>query len=184
MIPITDNLELVSATCRNHALKVYDDSWGPLFLYGQEYGPTMLIRAGSIDQAYEIAIDESPTIPPEDVPEAYGQDDAFSDWLCERFDIEKIGGSKGWRHVCDFVREWLPVWFDIKRREWNETGEWPELIEGYQFQSNSSGTGIVYVGHHEWIRQVDRDLLIAHEVKIVLRDREKAERKKKAIFSI
>ena len=26
--------------------------------------------------------------------------------------------------------------------------EWPELIEGYSYQSNSSGSGIVDHGHH------------------------------------
>jgi hypothetical protein len=55
-------------------LTVSDDCWGPLWIYGQEFGPTMVVRASTFETAYEIAIDESKTIAPADVPEAYGFD--------------------------------------------------------------------------------------------------------------
>ncbi len=32
-----------------------------------------------------------------------------------------------------------------------ERGEIPELAEGYQYQSCFTGTGIVWMGHHEWL---------------------------------
>lgn len=34
-------------------------------------------------------------------------------------------------------------------------GDYPELVEGYELQSNSTGTGIVDVGHYAWLEELD-----------------------------
>lgn len=60
-----------------------------------------------------------------------------------------------WSHICGFVREYLPMWWNIRCRQWEESGEFPELSEGYRHQSNCTGSGIVDVGHNEWFRIVD-----------------------------
>jgi len=36
----------------------------------------------------------------------------------------------------------------------------PELIEGYEMQSNFSGTGIVNVGHYSWMHEADLDKVV------------------------
>jgi hypothetical protein len=109
-----------------YVLKTYDDSWGPLWVYGHEFGPMMIIRAKSFETAYEIAIDESPTIPVEEVPEAYG---FYGENAKAELDAAVTKARDG-------------------------IGEYPELIEGYQYQSNCSGTGIVSVGHYEWLQEL------------------------------
>ena len=40
-----------------------------------------------------------------------------------------------------------------------ETGDYPELIEGYQYQDNASGTGIVATGHYENLFEVTPEYL-------------------------
>jgi hypothetical protein len=37
----------------------------------------------------------------------------------------------------------------------DDSDDAPELIEGYEYQSNASGTGIVDVGHYAWMREVE-----------------------------
>lgn len=49
---------LVSATERGHAIRIYDDGYGPLFVYGNEFGAVAIIRAMSWEDAYGIAEDE------------------------------------------------------------------------------------------------------------------------------
>jgi hypothetical protein len=64
----------VTRPCGNSALRIYDDSFGEFFVVGDEYGPTHVIRAHSVHSALDIWADEQPSIPVEDVPEAYGFD--------------------------------------------------------------------------------------------------------------
>ena len=111
-------------------LDIYDDCYGPLWVYGHEFGPTMVIRASTFETAYEIAIDESLTIAPSEVPEAYG------------FDTQE---------ELDTVVE---------------AGEHPDLLEGYQYQSNATGTGIVNVGHYEWIEELTPETIERFNLKI------------------
>jgi len=111
-----DEHSLLSAeTEYGTAIRIYDDGWGPLWIYSTDpYGSiAMVVRAQTFEQAYECAIDESPTIDASEVHEAYGcESQAQLDALVEE-------------------------------------EECPDLIEGYQHQSNSTGTGIVDVGHSE-----------------------------------
>jgi len=58
--------------CDASPLKLHDDGFGPLWLFGEEYRPMMVIRAGSFEDAWGIMLDESNCIPLNEVPEAYG----------------------------------------------------------------------------------------------------------------
>jgi hypothetical protein len=117
--------------CAAYPLKVYDDWVGRLWLFGEEYGPTMLIRARSFADAWEIMLDESPTIPESDVPEAYGyHDNGPIETAKQRLDADVKAAIDG---VADY----------------------PELLEGYEYQPNSSGTGIVSVSEYAWLREFE-----------------------------
>ncbi len=126
-ITLKSSTTLRSARTRTgYDLKVYDDCWGTLWLYGHEYGPTMLIRAEGVESAHSIAIDASKTINADEMWEAYG------------FDNEAAYQER--------VTQLANPYND---------GEYPDLSEGYQYQSNSSGTGIVNVGYYEWYREAE-----------------------------
>ena len=101
-------------------LKVYDDYFGDLFVYGHEFGPTMLIRAQSWESAYSIAIDESVSIDNSELFEAYGFDNKS----------------------------------DYDNQVDTDCSEL-ELIKGYTYQDNSTGTGIVCNGHYEWMTELN-----------------------------
>jgi hypothetical protein len=137
MIELKHNTELVAAhrvyPYRDPVpIKHYDDGIGPLWLYGIEFGATMVIRAKSFESAYEIMLDESETIPEDEVHETYG--------------------------------------FDTREEMLAHEGEWPELIEGYHYQANFSGTGIVSVSHYEWLRAYESG--DSETVRLTIREQE------------
>lgn len=55
---ITDGQSLESATINGRPLKVYDDSWGPLWIHRDSMGVTGIVRAQSWEDAYSIFEDE------------------------------------------------------------------------------------------------------------------------------
>lgn len=152
-----DKLEaglLADGDDKPRSVTVYDDggagwdySW---FVCGHEYGPTFLVRADSEYSAYNIWRDESPTISADDVHEAYG---AFDKLLEHMVNL----GHENNRALRNFCTRWDRVFFEVSTRDANYTGAWDnwELLEGYEYQSNSSGTGIVDVGHYEWLRPLE-----------------------------
>lgn len=83
------DMELVGATMQpikfleRHKLRVYDDGWGKLYLFGNEFGPTWVIRARSLETAYDIWLDEQPTVPKDELYLAYGfsSEKAFNDLM-------------------------------------------------------------------------------------------------------
>jgi len=153
---------------KDYPVKVYDDGYGEWHLIGQEFGPTLLVLAKGQSSAFDIWLDESPTIDSDDLPEAYGfylmQACKWSDrqstapwYVCSddhgkptsesvlvcNGDRNTIGGpfqtAEAARAYCmEYVAE-------------NELS----LVEGYDYQSNSSGTGIVNVGDSVWQERID-----------------------------
>ncbi len=119
------------------------------------YGsPDALILAGSWESAYEAWIDESPTITEAELPEAYlvpGADSyqTFDDLARES--IKKTEGESWEDHHARVVAEGLRLLRALP------ADACPELAEGYQYQSNSTGTGIVDGGHCETLRCIDSD---------------------------
>lgn len=70
---------------REHAtaLRTVDDGWGSLYVYGEEFGPTHVVRAGDESDAIEVVYDELTPVAPEDAHEAYGFDnrDEWEAWI-------------------------------------------------------------------------------------------------------
>lgn len=50
--------------------------------------------------------------------------------------------------------EWLDSLPPISDAEMEDAFEGVTLFEGYEHQPNATGTGVVDVGHHAWIRQI------------------------------
>lgn len=91
-IELKRDTQLTGATNRfDNEIAVYDDSLGPLWICGEEFGPSWIIRALSFEAAYGIWTDERPTIPQEEVHEAYGFD---SDADMVKCDTECREGSR------------------------------------------------------------------------------------------
>lgn len=80
--------------------------------------PVAIVVASTWGRAWEEMLDTLPPIAPEDEPEAYGFDGA---------------DDPGWQGLMQAVE--APGGYS--------NAEWPELAEGYAYQSNASGTGIV-----------------------------------------
>lgn len=55
---ITDSQSLVSASRNGHAIPVYDDGFGPLFIHRDSMGVYGIVRAQTWEDAYGIAEDE------------------------------------------------------------------------------------------------------------------------------
>ena len=141
--PDTEIIEATQGRFGRHPLKhILDSGYGQtVWVYGEEFGPCMLVTGvKGICAALEAVYDELPTIPVDELPEAYG----FDGW-----------DSAGERTETVYSPETAKARFEA-RIEAARAGkrEYPELIEGYHYQSNSSGTGIVSVSDYEWIREL------------------------------
>ena len=166
-------------------MKFYDDGsfYDSYFAYGHEFGTSLVIRTDNESTAYEIAIDESPTISLDEVPEAYGfyfmqakscfapdkggpwyicSDTEFGQMVSETVlkctgDRKCIGRYEEiegfWKFLPEFPSREAALQFALEFIQEHACG----LIEGYQYQSNYSGTGIVNVGHYEWLRAANAD---------------------------
>lgn len=133
-------------------IKVTDESrdeTDPWLLFGMEYGPMHLIRADSEQSAYEIFVDEQPTIEASEIHEAYNAFDKLVEWLVER-------GHENTSTLRGFANRWDDLFFKMALANAGDDfwDEWP-LDEAYAMQSNSSGTGIVNLGHYVWYRKLE-----------------------------
>lgn len=128
-----DEFALEFKTQFGSAVKYYDDGFGPLWIMRDTMGIVGIVRAQSFEDAYGIVEDEFlPVVPRDELHEAYGSFDR----LVER--MEKRGHAND-MHLRQFANEWAPFWFDSEA----QAGVELELIEGYSYQSNSTGTGVV-----------------------------------------
>jgi len=151
---INDNQSLIGAYTTDvlgerHPLEVYDDSWGSLWVYSEVYGPMGVVRAQSFESAYEICQDEIMTrVPEEDLLDAYGlyvlEHKGFY-YLCPDFETED-----GWYETFGGLIPGRLVLGRFSTREGAEKAERAyvyerelELVEGYEYQPNATGTGIV-----------------------------------------
>jgi len=102
-------------------VKVYDDAFGSWFVGKRECGPwivpSLIIRAQSWESAYSIYEDESPTVPADELHEAY--DMTREEYTAKCAEIQSASDAR-------------------------ECVDYPELACGYSHQSNSTDTGIVH----------------------------------------
>lgn len=120
-----------------------------LWAYGHEYGYSHLVHCQHEGDGYSAHIDESPTIDESEVHEAYDSHEKLSKYLISK-------GHEDNQELNLFCLRWAETFFRIATRDANYTGAWDNwnLSEGYEYQSNSSGTGIVNTGHYGHYRQV------------------------------
>ena len=132
-------------------IKVCDDSFGNWYVWGREYGPEYLVRAQGESGAIGIVYDELPAINSDDLPDAYNAFDKLIVHLVDK-------GHENTLQLRRFCSQWSDVFFKIATHDANATGAWDnwEIDEAYQYQDNSTGTGIVEVGHYEWIEEIDK----------------------------
>jgi hypothetical protein len=159
-----DDFELIiTEEGRESTIKFIDDyglscgSNDQFFLAGQQFGATHLIHSSSYESAYEAWVDESLTISEEELTEAYGLPDSpeIDAWK-ETHPAPTFYRSNEWNAWCEALHaEEVRVF-----KQWGEDAdahlrEHPDLIEGYEYQSNSTGTGIVDMGHYAWMNEAD-----------------------------
>ena len=117
------------------------ETWGDhLWAFCDEFGPRVFVTADTFETAWEEAVDALPAIPADEVPEAYG------------FDTDEELAAAASKAV---------------RRENESPGTYgtygedqtPNLAEGYEYQSNATGTGIVWVGYHATLVCPTSDML-------------------------
>lgn len=115
------------------------------YVLGYEFGPTHIIRARGESSAYEIWIDEQPTIEANEVHEAYDAMEKLVDHLvkCGHEETSTLRG---------FAIRWASLFFAMSISDTTNDNRWDEwpLDEAYEMQSNATGTGIVNVGHYAW----------------------------------
>ena len=121
----TTSLQAVVNDYGRHLL--LSDDWGPLWVYRSADGDEVVAQADSWESAYETVIDTLHPIAQSEVPEAYG----FDGWCS--------GGYK--RTEANYSPETAQARFDKATK----AEPYPELIEGYRYQSNTTGTGIVSI---------------------------------------
>jgi hypothetical protein len=141
-------------TIDGHAVTFIDDyglSCGTnseFFAIGHEFGASHLVHASDYESAWEVWLDEQDTIPESEVAEAYGLHDEF------RVEYQKTDPAPAW-HEREAYDAWKARFDAACLVELRREGAEHELIEGYEYQSNASGTGIVDVGHYSWCNEAD-----------------------------
>lgn len=75
MIQLKKNTFLASAFRRatNYPMEVDDHGSGPLWLIGNEFGNTHVVRAETCDAAWSVMVDSCPTVADDCLHEAYGK---------------------------------------------------------------------------------------------------------------
>ena len=118
-------------------ITIYDDGFGPLWLYREAGGLQGIVRAQSWESAYEICQDEIMTrVPQNEVIEAYGFYTLDkSEPGNPRYQAMRNAGELLATFNTDYEAE--KCCLDTIQREECELGE------GYEYQPNGTGTGIV-----------------------------------------
>lgn len=144
-------------------------------------GWQVLIHARSFEAAWEAWVDEMPTIPEDELIEAYGIEDDYR---------ETFEASDPCPKYCE--REAWDAWYvrfkaacrarlaELEDKARDGAGEYPELIEGYEMQSSASGTGIVDMGHYASMIEIDPDEITVRRktAEELAEDKRKKEEKK------
>ncbi len=145
-----------------------DTKW---FVAGFEFGVSWLIavpayRGDGFEAAWGAWVDSLPAIPVEELPEAYGPegtpDGSFLDMAFAAARETSPGyGSAAWdAHIAAIeahAKRMLESYTD------ENPDKYPDLIEGYENQDNSSGTGVVSMGHYAHMSEADLDLIEVSE---------------------
>lgn len=144
---MNDNESIMSVTSEDgRGIRWYDDGWGKLWHYRDAEGLRAIIRASSEANAYEIVLDDIlAPIPTDEVLDAYGFSAILeSPWgmLPEVYGVElpsgEVVGEYATRGEAMLAAQ---AAYDAAVAD----GDGVYLMEGYQYQSNASGSGIVQI---------------------------------------
>lgn len=178
-IELKHNTYLTSAKTKfGHSISVYDDSIGPLWICGEEFGPSWIIRAQSFEDAWEIWTDEQPAIADEDVHEAYqwevpGTSDRWgrpeTANLIDYKWVENASG-RGGRGIRPFTQQARIDCFNATGKVFHAGEEMElELAEGYEYKANFGSTsGIVNKGHNSWLNELTPEYLKETGIRITV----------------
>ena len=162
---ITDEQELLGARTRfDNPIKTYDDGFGPLWVYRESLGVVGVVRAQNWESADSIVGDEILTpIPEDDMIEAYGfyviPEEPLNLAVSRWWDAMKGDGE----HLARFKTEQEAMEHCARQIVLDQ----PDLVDGYKFQDNATGSGIVL----EDVNGSSLDLLtpeLLHELQITL----------------
>ena len=114
-----------------------------LYVFGNEYGYTHLVHSQNESDAHSAWVDTCHTIEASEVPEAHNAFDKLLEFMVAK-------GHENNVQLREFCTRWSDFYFYADTKDANFTGAWDrwELDEAYQMQSNSTGTGIVNMGHN------------------------------------
>ncbi len=139
------------------------------YVAGFEFGPSWLIAvpayrgSDGFESAWEAWVDAMPTIPESELIEAYGPDSgehrgtSFYDLA---FDEARENAPRCFTPEWDAYHAAIRATAERMLKEYGSEGQqYPDLIEGYEHQSNASGTGIVSMGHYASMHEADPELV-------------------------
>ena len=125
-----------------------------LYVVYNGFGCTHLIKARSFTDAWDEWLDNEPTIPERRVFEAYGfPTEELYDRFCDELSEVGLESAYAWVESFNANLNDEDSWKKIELNTGRITvpDDYPKLIEGYELQPNSSGTGIVDVGHYTYM---------------------------------
>ncbi len=135
------------------------------FVCGYEFGASWLIVANHFEDAWGAWVDSLPTIPEDELIEAYGPegtpDGSFYDMAVDAANaVSGAGKAQYGSAAWDDRMSAIKVHAVRMMQDYTIEGErYPDLIEGYENQDNASGTGVVSMGHYAWMKEADLDLV-------------------------
>lgn len=169
MVSIRDDETLVKAVRTAHDgercnLPIADNGEGQLWLYEESFGPMGVVRAKTWEKAYEAVQDYIMRVVPEsDLLEAYG------------FSIVKHNGRY---HVCSELLEGGVREFsdELDAREFvlvYVLENHVPLVEGFEYQPNGTGTGIVeYDLNDQHLQPLTRALADEYAITVIVEGEE------------
>ena len=152
--PDNDDPPTLTAVCNGagNLVPSYDGAFGDWYIYVGNIGywtcPFALVRELSWSDAYDAAIDVMPTIAQEDIPEAYGLwvHEVADSWL-----ITDETANENSLQTFSTEQAAISAALDLCQDR--------DLAEGYTYQSNFTGTGIVSLPEYEDLRPVNPETL-------------------------
>jgi hypothetical protein len=125
------------------------------FIISNEFGPAMLVFAGHEGDAWEVYVDCCDPVPYDQVHEAYGAYDALLNHM------ESLGHVNNGK-LRQFCNRWARTYYNIVAPKATQDDDpCSSLIEGYEYQSNSTDSGIVETGHYHRIDKVCKSKIFA-----------------------
>lgn len=160
---ITDEQELVSVTNQwGREQKIYDDGFGPLWVYRESLGVMGIVRAQSYESAWDCVLDEIlAPVPSDEITESpddfyvcerdyhCGAPKNYSEGKCLCSLAEHSEFRECWRcrqqpHRARIEGDWDHEYLGCTERKALANEVYLGLAEGYEYQPNSGGTsGIV-----------------------------------------